>query len=711
MTTEDFKRKLTAILSADVVGYSRLMGDDESATVKTLEIYKGVMSSLIKQHRGRVVDSPGDNLLAEFGSVVDAVQCAVSIQKELQARNKELPENRRMDFRIGINLGDVIEEEDRLYGDGVNIAARLEALADPGGICVSKTAFDHIESKLPLGYEFMGEQTVKNIAKPVGAYKVLMETRVIDAKAKREAKTVSFRRRKSVLSLGIIVILVIVAGFYWNFYTSETSLEPDQETVVTEIKESPKTIAVLPFKNISSDSEQEYFADGLTEELINKLAQIKDLQVTGRTSSFYFKNKDINLRTIGETLEVAYLLEGSVRKSGDKLRITAQLIKADDGYHLFSKDYERREMKDIFNIQDDIAKSVADALQITLGVGELGRTKGMTRNIDAYVALLAGRSSLSKFKLERAIDQFQQAVDLDQDFAIAWYNLALAYFLAVNPFPERAEEFSAKSRAAASRVIELIPDSDIALRLAARESGDKVELEQVLKKVISLDSSDYDTNIEYASFLRDAGRVTEAIDYYKRLLWLEPLKSVGYFALGMAYDLSGNLDAAIKSLKKSRDLTDKPVTQNSILLIFALEENNRALIDEYLALVENEEAFGDVADTRRFIKVVRELLDKPGEAAAKLKLLLADPAYNNTSARSMISVLASYFGEPEIALQRYSEDKTNSFEFWLPIHKEMRRLPGFKNLVREMGLADYWRKSDNWGDYCHPVGDDDFECN
>ena len=161
MTTDNFQRKLTAILSADVVGYSRLMAEDEAATFKTLETYKGVMFSLINQHRGRVVDSPGDNLLAEFGSVVDAVQCAVSIQKELQTRNADLPEERRMEFRIGINLGDVIEEEDRIYGDGVNVAARLEALCDPGGICVSKTAFDQIESKLPLGYEFLGEQTVR----------------------------------------------------------------------------------------------------------------------------------------------------------------------------------------------------------------------------------------------------------------------------------------------------------------------------------------------------------------------------------------------------------------------------------------------------------------------------------------------------------------------------------------------------------------------
>jgi adenylate cyclase len=178
MNQEGFKRKLTAVLSADVAGYSRLMAEDETATVKTLETYREVMSTLIKQHRGRVIDSPGDNLLAEFTSVVDAVQCAVAVQKEFQARNAELPENRRMEFRIGVNLGDVIEEGERIYGDGVNIAARLEALADPGGICISKTAFDQIETKLPLGYEFLGEQDVKNIPKPVGAYRVLMEPRV-----------------------------------------------------------------------------------------------------------------------------------------------------------------------------------------------------------------------------------------------------------------------------------------------------------------------------------------------------------------------------------------------------------------------------------------------------------------------------------------------------------------------------------------------------
>ena len=227
MEPKGFHRKLTAILSADVAGYSRLMQDDEAATVTTLESYKQAFFDLIKQHRGRVVDSPGDNLLAEFASVVDAVQCAVAAQKEFQARNTEMPENRRMQFRIGVNLGDVIEEESRIYGDGVNIAARLESLADPGGICISKTAFDHIESKLPFGYDYLGEQTVKNIAKPVGAFKVLMEPRVtttaeMDADSKPRTTT---RSRKIAFACAAALLVALGAAVVWQF----TFIKPNRQ--------------------------------------------------------------------------------------------------------------------------------------------------------------------------------------------------------------------------------------------------------------------------------------------------------------------------------------------------------------------------------------------------------------------------------------------------------------------------------------------------
>jgi adenylate cyclase len=233
-----YKRKLAAILSADVAGYSRLMGEDEAATVRTLETYKGVISDLIQQHRGRVVDAPGDNLLAEFASVVDAVQCAVAVQKDIQIRNLELPETRRMQFRIGINLGDVIEEEDRIYGDGVNIAARLESIAEPGGICVSKTAFEHIETKLPFGYEYLGEHEVKNIVKPIGAYRVLMEPRVaVTAKTKVKPKKGTIWK-PLIIALAVVLLMGASAAVIWEYAfppapecsTEETSQQSSQQS-------------------------------------------------------------------------------------------------------------------------------------------------------------------------------------------------------------------------------------------------------------------------------------------------------------------------------------------------------------------------------------------------------------------------------------------------------------------------------------------------
>ena len=395
MAEEGFKRKLTAILSADVEGYSRLMGDDEEATVRTLTAYREVLTTLIQQHNGQVLDSPGDNLLAEFVSVVDAVQCAVAVQKEIKARNDQLPEERKMLFRIGINLGDVIQEDERIYGDGVNIAARLEGLSEPGGICISKTAFDHIESKLPYGYEFLGDQSVKNIAKPVGAYRVVMEPRVTVADEPEGEKRPPMRRMPILVGAAAVLMLVIAIGI-WQFYARRPSVEPaSKEKMAFPLPDKP-SIAVLPFDNLGGDSEQEYFSDGLAENIITQLSQIHSLFVISRNSSFTYKGKPVKVNQVAQELGVRYVLEGSVQRAENQIRVTAQLIDAATGRHLWADRYDR-ELKDIFAVQDEITRNIITEMAVTLGEGDNERLmQKKAYNVKAWIAY---REGVAQFRL------------------------------------------------------------------------------------------------------------------------------------------------------------------------------------------------------------------------------------------------------------------------------------------------------------------------
>jgi adenylate cyclase len=425
MATEDFKRKLTAILSADVKGYSRLMGEDEEATVRTITAYREVVASVVHKHRGRVVDSPGDNILAEFASVLDAVRSGVEIQEELKIRNAELPDERKMEFRIGINLGDVIHEEERIYGDGVNVAARVESLAEAGGICVSGTVFDQIETKLPLGYEYLGEQSVKNISKPVRVYRVLMEPEAV-------GKVIGEKRPKPVWRVSVlaVVVLFLLGGglAVWKYYLGTVS--PPMEVASVEKMAYPlpdkPSIAVLPFNNLSGDPEQEYFSDGLTEEIIAALSSVPKLFVIARNSTFTYKGKPVKVQRVAEELGVRYVLEGSVRKAGDKIRITAQLIDALNGHHLWSKRYDRN-LSDIFALQDEITKNIITAMQVRLTTGEevKAAAKG-TNNLEAYLKFLKANELLDRINPESnalAKQLAEEGIALDPEYAWAYYAL------------------------------------------------------------------------------------------------------------------------------------------------------------------------------------------------------------------------------------------------------------------------------------------------
>lgn len=369
MTEQGINRKLAAILSADIEGYSRLMSQDEVGTIRTLTAYREAMTILIRQYKGRVVDSPGDNLLAEFASVMEAVNCAVEIQRELAERNAEIPSTRKMEFRIGINLGDVVEEEGRIYGDGVNIAARIESLAEAGEICISGTVYDQVKNKLGLQYDYLGEHEVKNIPEPVRIYRVLSFPGAAAHRVVKARSVLKRKWRKMALAIAVVLVIIVVGALVtWNVYFSLPPVEGIPEGKKEfKLPEGP-SIAVLPFLNLSGNPNQEFFSDGLTENIITGLSAIPHFFVIARNSTFFYKGKQVKVQQVAKELGVQYVLEGSVQKAKERVRIAVQLIDATTGHHLWAEIYDR-ELKDIFAVQDDITMKIMTALQVKLTGG------------------------------------------------------------------------------------------------------------------------------------------------------------------------------------------------------------------------------------------------------------------------------------------------------------------------------------------------------
>ena len=525
MATGDVKRKLTAIFSADVEGYSRLMGEDELATVETLTSYKETMGKLIRQHRGRVVDSTGDNLLAEFASVVDAVQCAVEVQQVLSAKNEALPEGRRMYFRIGINLGDVIEEEERIYGDGVNVAARMESLAEGGGISISGTAYDQLGKKLPLGYKYIGEQSVKNIEKPVRVYRVLPQAEAA-GKVIGEKKPISRHWRWAAVALIVVVGALVI----WNFYFRPPFEPASVERMAFALPDKP-SIAVLPFVNMSEDPKQEYFSDGLTEEIITALSKVPKLFVIARNSTFSYKGKSVKVNQVAEELGVRYVLEGSVRKAGDRVRITAQLIDALGGHHLWAERYEK-DLKDIFALQDEITMKIVTSLQVSLTEGETARMQAKgTNSLDAYLLFLQGwkeAGSMNKDGNFLGRQLAEKAIALDPKYALAYNLLATTYMNEV--------------------ILGLSEDPRVSLKKA-------MELTQ---KAIALDNSLAWPHALLGFIYTLMRQHDKGIAECEQAVNLEPNSAISYFYLSLAFKYAGRPKEAITMAKEAIRLNPIP---------------------------------------------------------------------------------------------------------------------------------------------------------
>ena len=385
MEAHRVERKLSAIFAADVEGYSRLMGRDEVGTLRTLTAYRVIIDRLIASHRGRIFNTAGDSVLADFGSAVDAVECAVEIQEAVGKENADRSADDQMRFRIGIHVGDIIVQGDNLFGDAVNIAARLEALAEPGGICVSGTVRDHIGTKLSVEFIDLGPQQVKNIAQPIKAYRISGET------------------------------------------------SPSTIPVVGSSLPLPEkpSIAVLPFANMSGDPEQEYFADGMVEEIITALSRIRWLFVIARNSSFTYKGHAVDVKQVGRELGVRYMLEGSVRKGGSRVRVTAQLIDAISGTHVWADRYDC-DLDDIFAVQDQITATVAGVIEPALAEAEQQRVmRKPPERLDAWEAYQRGLWHLYKYGPEEnktAQTFFRQSIALDPNFAPGHYGYSLALF-------------------------------------------------------------------------------------------------------------------------------------------------------------------------------------------------------------------------------------------------------------------------------------------
>ena len=497
MVEERAQRRLAAILAADVVGYSKLMGKDEEGTLAALTAHlDDHIEPCIAEHRGRVVKTTGDGLLAEFASVVNAVRCAIAFQAGMAGRNTDIPEDQRIDFRIGVNLGDVIVQDDDVYGDGVNVAARLETLCEPGGVYVSGTVYDHVAGKLPADFDDLGEQTVKNIARPVRVYRVHMATGRKDA--------------------------------------------PGPADPASPLRAMP-SIAVLPFANTSGDAEQEYFADGLTEDLITALTRWRSFPVIARNSCFAYKDKVVDIKHAARDLGARYVLEGSVRKGGARVRITVQLIDGTNGHHVWAEKYDR-DLDDIFEVQDEIVQRISAVVAPELDKAELERSTGKRpEDLDAWDLCLRAKQQLRQNTLAGNIgarELFVRATGIREDDADAYSGLAQSY------------------------------NQDILIGVAEDRTATATQAMEAARNAIRCDAASSWAHHELSTAYQWLNRLDDALDEARAAVDLNPNDAYALHALGNKSDMAGDPNG-IAYMERAQKLNPEDAQRHTHLTFLA----------------------------------------------------------------------------------------------------------------------------------------------
>jgi adenylate cyclase len=552
------ERKLAAIFAADVAEYSRLMGLDEVGTLRRLQAYRVILDRLIAAHRGRIFNTAGDSVVADFASAVDAVECAVEVQEAIERENENCPAGERMWFRIGVHLGDVIVEGSNLFGDGVNIAARLQALAQPGGICLSGAVRDQIGTRLPVAFTALGEQRVKNIAEPVRAY------RVAGAGDRAGPAPVVGRTRRA-LRVGILapaLLLLIAAGgaAWWLWFGQHSQPRPDAATAsVTQPNTAPRlSIVVLPFTNLSNDPQQEYFADGITEDLTTDVARIQGSTVIARNTAFTYKGKAVDAKQIGRELGVRYVLEGSVQRAGNQVRINAQLVDTETGAQIWGDRFDR-DAADLFALQNEITARIARALQSQLAIAEARRP---TDHPDALDYILRGRAVLarpiSKENSNEAVKLFEAALAADPQSADAatWLAATLA-FRVTDDLSDSPDEDLHRAEKLVAQALAASPNSALAHYVKGQVLFAQSHCAEAIpeyEQAISLDRSRAPAyaRLGWCKFL--TGAVDQAIPYFEEAIHLsprDPTIASWYGRMGVIYLLRSHTDEAINWLEKA----------------------------------------------------------------------------------------------------------------------------------------------------------------
>jgi len=565
------KRRLAAILAADVAGYSRMMEVDEEATLRTLKEFRHLIDALIARHHGRVFGSAGDSVIAEFASPVEAVRCALAIQEEAEISNAGLSEDRQMRFRIGVNLGDVMADGDNLFGDGVNLAARLEGLADPGGICVSDSIYTQVRKTLDVDFEYLGTHEVKNFSEGVPVYRAATSA----STARKTAAPVTRQRRRTAFATVAVAAVAVAAVAMWDLFLRPSPVPPDVASGRTEIAAfSDRTsIAVLPFVNISADDEQEYFSDGMTVDLITDLSKISNLSVISSTSTAGYKGKKVDVREIGKALNVRYVIEGSVRKAGAQVRINAQLVDATTGGYLWAERYDGT-LDDIFRLQDRVLDQIVGSLALTLSGEERRRLSARgTDSVAAHDLYLRGLFQESAFTREgnrEAMRLYEQALSIDPDYALAYTRMA--------------------------NILELNARNG----WSADVQADLTKAVGLAEKAIALDPMD--PRIHWSlgravARLRTPGALERGIEALQRAIELDPEFADAYAFLGVLYVASGRAGDGLRSVETAMRLNP-----HYPFWYLHMHGMTRYVVEDYNSAIADFETAAQRSPTAQFVR-------------------------------------------------------------------------------------------------------------